>query len=152
VNEISGSRGCDYEKFYGLGIWRCINWRIFVLASEETITIINRVNRRPQIPFKVRGLERVKNTAERNNGVICHISEHCSLHPTQWTATGAPRFFTWPHYRWNQTGWGRRQNHVSPQPRFGAWEVTVCSPQRADSGSSGFAVHHALKTYGRVKA
>jgi hypothetical protein len=20
VNEISGSRGCDYEKFYGLGI------------------------------------------------------------------------------------------------------------------------------------
>lgn len=61
-----------------------------MFASEETNTIINRVNWKPQIPFKVmghdgseRGLERVKNTAERNNGVICHIPEHCYLYPTQ---------------------------------------------------------------------
>ena len=46
-----------------------------MLASEETNTIVNRVNRKPQIPFKVkghdgsqRGLERVKNAAESNNG------------------------------------------------------------------------------------
>ena len=77
-----------------------------MLASEATNSIVNRVNRKPQIPFKVkghdgseRGLERVMNTAERNNGVICHISEHCSLYPMQRTATGAPRFVTWSHYR-----------------------------------------------------
>lgn len=65
-----------------------------MFASEETNTIINRVNIKPQIPFKVkgherlqRGLERVKNTAQRNNGVICHMPEHCYLYPT-----GAPGF------------------------------------------------------------
>jgi len=61
-----------------------------VFASEETNTSINRVNRKPQIPFKVKGfdgserdLDRVENTAERNIGVVCHIPEHCSLYPTQ---------------------------------------------------------------------
>jgi hypothetical protein len=75
VATLEGSHGGDYEKFYGLGIGRRIGWRIFVLASEETKTIVNRVNRKPQIPFKVkghdgsqRGLESVKNTAERITG------------------------------------------------------------------------------------
>jgi hypothetical protein len=54
VATLEGSHGGDYEKFYGLGVGRRIGRRIFVLASEETKTIVNRVNRKPQIPFKVK--------------------------------------------------------------------------------------------------
>jgi hypothetical protein len=132
-----------------------------VLASKETKTIVNRVKRKPQIQFKVkghdgleRGLDSVKNTAKRNNGVSATYRNTVLYTPCNELTRALPGFSSGLTGETGPFGVNRK---ITYHHSLGLGYRKF--PSAARTGRAAVAVdllclnkHHALKTYGRVKA